>query len=176
MLTGFAPIVDRRARVLVLGSMPSAVSLRLGQYYAHPRNLFWRITGELLGFEANAEYDVRSASLRTAGIALWDVRHACSRPGSLDSSIAPDSMVANDFRAFFSTYRGIGSVFFNGAKAEQIYRRLVGPVCGDITYHRLPSTSPANASIPYDAKLRAWSSVLPFTVKPSSTFPRVALE
>jgi hypothetical protein len=27
---------------------------------------------------------------------------------------------------------------------------------GDIAYHRLPSTSPANASIGYDDKFKAW--------------------
>jgi hypoxanthine-DNA glycosylase len=157
---GFPPIVDGGARVLVLGSMPSAISLREGRYYANPRNVFWRITGELLGFDADGDYDERTSALRQAGIALWDVLHSCERPGSLDSSINPDSMIPNDFHAFFHTYPGIGSVFFNGAKAEQLYHRLVVPVSGRIAYRRLPSTSPANASMSYDVKLAAWRAIL----------------
>jgi hypoxanthine-DNA glycosylase len=160
MLTGFPPIIDGGARVLVLGSMPSAVSLKKGQYYGHPRNLFWRITGELLGFDADAAYEVRTAALREAGIAVWDVLAACERSGSLDASIARDSMVTNDFHALFTEYPGIASVFFNGAKASQIYRARVGTVRGDLAYRRLPSTSPANASIPYGVKLQAWKAIL----------------
>jgi double-stranded uracil-DNA glycosylase len=163
MLTGFPPIVDDRARVLVLGSMPGALSLRKQQYYAHPRNLFWRITAELLGFDADADYQTRTAALREAGIALWDVLHMCERHGSLDTSIARETMAANDFEALLAGRCGIERVFFNGAKAEEIFRRLVLPLLGQrfpLTVHRLPSTSPANASIPYDKKLAAWRAII----------------
>jgi len=162
-LTSFPPIVDDRARVLVLGSMPGALSLQKGQYYAHPQNLFWRITGELVGFEADADYEVRTAALRDSGIALWDVLHTCERNGSLDSSIVRDSMAANDFHMLLNAHPDIRRVLFNGAKAEQTFHRLVQPVLAardDIVYRRLPSTSPANASITYDVKLQAWRAIV----------------
>ena len=54
LLQGFPPIVDDDARVLILGSFPSALSLAAHQYYANPRNAFWPITSELFGFEPNA--------------------------------------------------------------------------------------------------------------------------
>jgi double-stranded uracil-DNA glycosylase len=160
MLTGFPPIVDHRARVLVLGSMPGVLSLQKGQYYAHLRNLFWRIAAELFDFDGGADYAVRTAALRDAGIGLWDVLHGCERRGSLDSSITRDSMKANDFHGLLTAYPDIGRVCFNGVKAEQMFHRFVQPVLADpkrVSYQRLPSTSPANASIPYDVKLRAWS-------------------
>jgi hypoxanthine-DNA glycosylase len=163
MLTGFPPIVDDRARALVLGSMPSAASLQKGQYYAHPRNLFWRITGEVLGFDAEAPYDVRTAVLRDASIALWDVLHSCERLGSLDASIARDSMAPNDFGGLLTSYPGIRRVFFNGAKAEQLFHRLVQVDPNGIVFQRLPSTSPANAAIRYEAKLRAWRAIVQHT-------------
>lgn len=161
MLTGLPPIIDNRARVLVLGSMPSALSLRKAQYYAHPRNLFWRITGELFGFDADAPYEVRTAALLQAGVGVWDVLHACDRSGSLDSSIARESMTPNDFGGLLTTHPDITRVFFNGAKAAEIFRRLVEPVLADPErpYRRLPSTSPANAAIPYGAKLQAWRAI-----------------
>src|SRR5262249_16889397 len=126
----------------------------------HPRNLFWRITGELLGFDAEAEYAAGTSALRDAGIALWDVLHTCERDGSLDSSIARGTMATNDFRALLAAYPGIGAVFFNGAKAEQIYRRKVALTPVGVAYRRLPSTSPANAAIPYDVKLREWWAII----------------
>ena len=161
MRTGLPPVVDSGTRVLVLGSMPGDLSLRMQQYYAHPRNAFWRIMSDLLGFDVQADYDARLAGLRSAGIGLWDVLRNCERPGSLDSAIVRDSMEVNDFGALFDEYRGIARVFFNGAKAEHVYLRLVAPrLESGVRTVRLPSTSPAHASVTYDAKLRAWRAVV----------------
>jgi double-stranded uracil-DNA glycosylase len=159
--TGLPPVVNNGTRALVLGSMPGDLSLRMQQYYAHPRNAFWRIMSDLLGFDAQGDYQARLAGLRSAGVGLWDVLRICERPGSLDSAIVRDSMEVNDFGALFADYPGICRVFFNGAKAEQVFLRSVTPALGSaVTYVRLPSTSPANASVTYDAKLRAWRAVV----------------
>ena len=154
----FAPIETADARILILGSMPGEASLRAGQYYAHPRNLFWRIMGELLGTDPGSPYEQRIQALKSARIALWDVLYSCRRKGSLDSNIDHESLVPNDFAAFFLNHPQITRVFFNGAKAEQCYRKHMQPVTGieSIEYLRLPSTSPANASFSYERKLDAW--------------------
>lgn len=158
LLRGFPPVVDERARALILGSFPSAQSLVAGQYYANPRNAFWSITGELFGFEAAVPYGRRLAELQSHGVALWDVLHACRRRGSADAAIDPTTLVVNDFGEFFADYPTISTVYFNGAKAAEFYRRrAVSP--DEIQYHRLPSTSPAHA-IGRGAKLAAWSVVL----------------
>jgi TDG/mug DNA glycosylase family protein len=159
--TGLPPVVDGRTRVLVLGSMPGGVSLQKQQYYAHPRNAFWRIMSNLIALDAHADYPARLHGLLCAGIGLWDVLRNCERPGSLDSAIVRDTMEANDFGALFLERPGISRVFFNGAKAEQVFRRLVAPgLCASITCARLPSSSPANAAVSYSAKLAAWRAVL----------------
>src|ERR1700741_1647656 len=96
-IRGFPPIADSRARVLVLGSMPSEASLAAGEYYAFRHNQFWRIAGALCGFEPGASYARRQAGLKPARVALWDVLASCVRPGSLDADIEEDSIRVNDF-------------------------------------------------------------------------------
>jgi hypoxanthine-DNA glycosylase len=87
------------------------------------------------------------------------VLHSCVREGSLDTMIEDEA--ANDFRAFFRTHRAITHVFFNGAKAEASYRRhVLGAIDVPLRYRRLPSTSPAHASLSYARKLAAWRAIL----------------
>ena len=164
----FAPIENADATILILGSMPGEASLRAGQYYAHPRNLFWRIMGELVGAAPELPYQQRIQALKAAHIALWDVLRSCRRKGSLDSNIDDSSLVPNDFAMFFRQHPEITHVFFNGSKAEQCYRKHVPPIAatGHLEYLRLPSTSPANAATSGERKLEAWRAVakcLPLT-------------
>ena len=53
---------DENAKVLVLGSMPGAESLRQQQYYAFKHNAFWRIMGEVYGFSPELPYLERLAA------------------------------------------------------------------------------------------------------------------
>ena len=160
----FPPIATAAARVLVLGSMPGAESLRQGRYYAHPQNAFWPIVGELLGFPGDADYASATKALRANDIALWDVLQRCERQGSLDSDIDPQSIVVNDFARFFAQHPAIRVVFCNGATAHSLYlRRVVPTLCGpaaQLPVVRLPSTSPAHASLRRTAKVTAWRVLL----------------
>jgi hypoxanthine-DNA glycosylase len=158
LLRGFPPVIDDDAQVLILGSFPSAQSLVARQYYANPRNAFWPITSELFGFDVAAPYDSRLSALRRHGVALWDVLYRCRRVGSSDAAIDAKTLVINNFAELFANYPSIARVYFNGAKAADLYRRLAEPAEG-VQYQRLPSTSPAHAMRP-GTKLDAWSSVL----------------
>jgi hypoxanthine-DNA glycosylase len=162
-LKGFPPVSNRRARVLILGSMPSEASLAARQYYAFRHNQFWRIAGDVCGFAPDASYERRKAALRRCRIALWDVLESCIRPGSLDSAIREDSIRVNDFAAFLAAHPGIRRVCFNGARAETAWRRYVAPRLPKslaLELRRLPSTSPAHAGMRYREKLRAWRSAI----------------
>ena len=79
---GFKPIIAGRPKILILGSMPGVASLEQQQYYAHPRNLFWHIMGELLGFRPDIEYRQKTSHLIRHNIALWDVIERCERQGT----------------------------------------------------------------------------------------------
>src|SRR5262245_30905167 len=121
----FPPIVSEKSKVLILGSMPGEISLKAGQYYAHPRNAFWRIMDELFGAGPPLPYGERVERLNSVGVALWDTLQACVRTGSLDTSIIEE--VANEFPAFFAKYPRITHVYFNGGKAETAFRRHALP-------------------------------------------------
>jgi len=144
--------------------MPSQKSLAADQYYAHPQNAFWPMMAELFGFDAGLAYEERLAQLRTNHVALWDVAHQCIRPGSLDSAIKIESVVANDFTYLFKAYPHIRAIYFNGRKAEELFLKLVQPelpaAFQHIEQHLLPSTSPAHASITRNDKLAAWKIVV----------------
>jgi double-stranded uracil-DNA glycosylase len=143
--------------------MPGKVSLSAAQYYAHPRNLFWRFMEELLGISQQVPYSERCEMLRENGVALWDTLKTCTRTSSLDSDIEDATIVPNDFSSFLSLHPKIRMIYFNGAKSESVFLKRVAPTLGQsligIERKRLPSTSPANASIPLDVKLDQWRAI-----------------
>ncbi len=159
----FAPLALPTAKLLILGSYPGVTSLEKQEYYAHPRNVFWDILAEIVGFERTLEYRERALILQQAGIALWDVLYSCERSGSLDSKIESSSITINDFNTFFNSHPMIRAIVFNGAKAEQEFKKRVVPVSADLLASkellRMVSTSPAMASLSYRKKLKSWKVI-----------------
>jgi TDG/mug DNA glycosylase family protein len=167
LISSFDPIIAPDSTILILGSMPGMESLRRGQYYAHPRNLFWRIMGDLVGVPAGAAYPERVAHLAQAGIALWDSLKYCVRSGSLDADIVTGTEDPNDFATLLADHPGIRAIGFNGKKSEQVFRQQVLPtipaaVVARLALIGLPSTSPANAGLTYEQKLARWRVILDY--------------
>lgn len=156
----FPPVIDDNARTLILGSMPGRASLDAAQYYANPRNGFWRIISAATNSQGDMDYRQRLDILKENRIALWDVLASCERKGSLDASIENSSIVPNDFSNLFRQYIGIDRIFFNGGFAESAYKKYVLPTLNqvqrDMPAQRLPSTSPAHAGLTFVEKLSAW--------------------
>lgn len=162
-LTGLAPVSRPDARLLVLGSMPGAVSLAQQQYYGHPRNHFWPLMAELFGFDAALAYPERVQALLNNQVALWDVLQHCERQGSLDSAIRAE--IPNNFAEFFATHPAIRVIAFNGRKAQHSFQRWVLPqqVLPDgCQLLALPSSSPANATIAREQRLLQWRQLADF--------------
>ena len=162
MIHCFDPIAGPDPRVLVLGTIPGQRSLAEDQYYAHSRNAFWSIMQALFADGAQLDYPSRIEMLVNAHVAVWDVLRSAERNGSLDSAIVTDSEVPNDIAGFLTAHPAVETVFFNGAKAEDLFQRHVaGTVAHDhrLCFHRLPSTSPANTNMTAAMKLEAWRAV-----------------
>jgi hypoxanthine-DNA glycosylase len=151
-LTGLAPVIAPDTRILILGSFPGAASLAAQQYYAHPRNQFWKLVGALVDEDLYAlPYADRLPRLRAHRFGLWDVLAACEREGSLDAAIR--NPAANDFDRLRHLCPALETVGFNGQTsgkfapqfAAQGYRTVV-----------LPSSSPAHMALTFEQKLAVW--------------------
>ena len=150
--------------MLILGSMPGIKSLEMQQYYAHPQNAFWPVMSALFRMPVET-YAQRVALIRENSLALWDVLKCCERHGSLDMRIDDDTIEVNDFPGFFKKHPAVSHVFCNGMKSEKEFRKRVLPALTDnirqrLVVSRLPSTSPAMASLPKASKINAWRAVL----------------
>jgi hypoxanthine-DNA glycosylase len=154
-LDGLAPVVDSRTRLVVLGSFPGAASLAAQQYYGHPRNHFWPILSALWGCDlVSASYADRLAAVLAHGLGIWDVYAACERIGSLDSAIENPRL--NDLAALKAQAPQLEAIAHNGGESARTMRLTTAL---GVAVHRLPSTSPANASWSFARKLAAWRAV-----------------
>ena len=152
----FSPVVDARARVLVLGTLPGEESLRRREYYAHPRNLFWPILFALFDAAPAADYSGKLAFAMAQRVALWDVCMAGERAASADATIRRE--VPNAIDRLLDAHPLIGAVAFNGTTARRLYDRHF-PRRPGLVYLAMPSTSPAHASLDFAAKLARWSAL-----------------
>ena len=151
-LQGLPPVIARTTRLVVLGSFPGAASLAAQQYYAHPRNQFWRLLSTLWGVDLVAlSYPQRLAMLRERGLGLWDVYASCVREGSLDTSIEDAEL--NELASLRRRAPSLRAVAHNGGESAR-GMRLTATL--GLPLVRLPSTSPANASWSFERKLAAW--------------------
>ena len=150
----FPPVTRSDTRLLVLGSLPGAVSLAQQRYYAHPQNQFWRLIGAAIGRDLAAlDYAARLEALLGAGVGLWDTVAAATRKGSLDADIRLHE--ASDLAALARELPDLKAIAFNGGTSARIGRRQLGDA-GGLALIDLPSSSPAYASLPFEKKKEAW--------------------
>ena len=167
VISALEPEISVSCQILVLGSMPGAISQKETEYYAHPRNLFWDCVETAFQIDRNVPYQARLAALNDAHIGLWDVLTSCSRKASSDATIRDAK--CNDFVKLLSAYPQISRICLNGSIAFDYWRRLVIPsfadelatdLLADIEIIGLPSTSPAHAALSPAAKIHVWCAAL----------------
>lgn len=159
LLHSFDYIVDEKTTTLIIGSMPGEASLEAVEYYAHKHNLFWKFLFEAFGEKFDTpDYTAKISFLTAHHFGLWDAVKSCVRDGSLDTNIK--MATPNDFKTLFLRYPNIKRLLFNGQKAFQLFKRFHGDLLTKYDYIVLPSTSPANASIPLAERRRIWFEAL----------------
>ena len=161
----FPPVADERTRLLVLGSLPGEESLARSQYYANPRNHFWRLIGAVTGADLAAlPYEERLRALLEKRVGLWDTVGSATRRGSLDGAIRDHR--ANDLADLAARLPELRAVGFNGGKSAALgVPQLAGWL--DLALVPLPSSSPAYTR-PFEAKLAEWMKLAPYLSPPPS--------
>jgi hypoxanthine-DNA glycosylase len=155
MITSFPPFINHHTEILILGTMPGSASLEKQEYYAHPRNHFWKIIYTLFdSMPVTAIFNDKIKLLQINRIGLWDVLENCERKGSLDIHIK--NQTENDFESLFQEFPGISKIVFNGKESHRYFSKKFGQMEG-ITYYVMPSTSPSN-TMSFENKLQIWSS------------------
>jgi len=152
----FEPIVSKKSKILILGTMPGIKSLQEQQYYAHERNAFWNIIFRIFDEQFSTLYEKRKELILKNGLAIWDTLKYCYREGSLDSNIK--NAEPNKVNELLNQNKQIKSVVFNGQSAQKFYDKFHDRIDG-ITYHCLPSTSPANARLKIEDKYNEWAVI-----------------
>ena len=160
----FAPVVSASTRVLILGSLPGEMSLAAARYYANPRNRFWHLMAAVIDRPdlPQLDYDERLPMLLANGIGLWDAVASAERPGSLDSAIRNAQPAA--LAELVATLPQLRAVAFNGRTSAKIARPQLA--AGKLELIDLPSSSPAQAAMPFAQKCQVWLSLRQFLASP----------
>lgn len=151
----FEPVFNQHSRILILGTFPSVKSRELQFYYGHPQNRFWKVLSALTKEPLPSSIKEKKALLLSHRIALWDVIYSCDIVGSSDTSIK--NVIPSDI-PYLLENSSIQTIYGNGTKACQLYDHYLLSKTG-MPIHKLPSTSPANASYSLEKLIASWSVI-----------------
>jgi TDG/mug DNA glycosylase family protein len=148
--------------VVFCGINPGRVSAAAAAHFANPRNDFWRLLHDA-GFTPRLLAPQEQDALLALG---YGVTNAALRttPGSADLRRADFAdaerrlaAIALEFRPSFIAF--VGKEAYRGAFRERPELGLQERQLTETRLFVLPSTSPANAAVPYAERLR-WFSAL----------------
>jgi TDG/mug DNA glycosylase family protein len=144
-------------RVVFCGINPGRASAAAGAHFANPRNDFWRLL-HVSGFTPRLYEPVEQQELLSLGLGLTNAARRTTRgsselrrgdfAGAAERLERLASELHPDWLAFVGKEAYRGSFRERPAFGEQ-ERRL-----GETRLFVLPSTSPANAAVPWEERLR----------------------
>lgn len=157
---GLSPWVGNNPKVLILGTMPSDISLAGQAYYCNPANLFWKIIETIFPKQKNEKELSNKDYIISKNIALWDCIKCADRIGSMDNKFNEKSLIPNDLHSFMKKYPSIKTIILNGkTKTVKYYNRFFSDIkqCKVIC---LNSTSSLNRKwISDEDKIKEWTII-----------------
>ena len=150
-------VLGPNIRVLFCGINPGFVSAAAGAHFANPRNDFWRLLHES-GFTPRVLTPEEQFEALRYGLGLTNAAARTTRGsgdlrrGDFDGSAERPTTLAKELRPRWIAF--VGKEAYRGAFRERPQfgeqeRRL-----GETRLFVVPSTSPANAAVPYVERLR----------------------
>ncbi len=143
--------------VVFCGINPGRVSASTGRHFANPRNDFWRLLHDA-GFTQRLLDPAEQRELPALGYGLTNAAYRTTpgsgdlRRGDFEGSAARLARIADELEPRFIAF--VGKEAYRGAFGERPELGLQERALGDTRLFVLPSTSPANAAVPYDERLR----------------------
>ncbi len=142
MFDCFEPVIDKKSKVLILGSFPSVKSREINFYYGNKQNRFWKVLEEYFSEKMPENTDEKRAFLLAHHIALWDIIGSSTIKGSSDNELIKKIDSVNDIPKLLQDFPTIQAVVCNGKASYNLTTKYFPNI--DASY--LPSTSPANVS------------------------------
>ena len=143
--------------VVFCGINPGRVSDAARAHFANPRNDFWRLLHQA-GFTPRQLEPAEQFELLRHGIGATNAAYRTT-PGSSDlrraDFVGSAERLENLARKLRPRFIGfVGKEAYRGAFGDRPDLGLQQQQLGDTQLFVLPSTSPANAAVPYDERLR----------------------
>lgn len=144
-------------RALFCGINPGRVSAAAGAHFANPRNDFWRLLHDA-GFTPRLLAPSEQLELPRYGYGLTNAAYRTTkgsgdlRRGDFEGAAGRLERIARELRPRAIAF--IGKEAYRGAFGERPELGLQERALGDTALFVLPSTSSANAAVPYAERLR----------------------
>lgn len=164
-------VLDQGLRVLFCGINPGLVSAAAGAHFANPRNDFWRLL-YAAGFTKRLLAPAEQFDLLQDGIGVTNAA-ARTTPGSGDLRKADFAGAAERLERLAATLKPawigfVGKEAYQGVFGERAQLGEQDRRLGGTRLFVLPSTSPANAAVPWDERL-GWFRALARLSAPRAT-------
>ena len=144
-------------RVVFVGINPGHASAAAAAHFANPRNDFWRLL-HAAGLTPRQLEPQEQRELLGMGIGVTNAAPRTTagsgdlRAGDFEGAAARLERIARDLRPGVMAF--IGKEAYRGAFGERPAHGLQERTLGDTRLFVLPSTSPANAAVPWEDRLR----------------------